>query len=294
MAKSNASLPSTRARGGWVILLSLILVLVSVTAVFALDLTPPGSVKQYSWDPSIPGGSPKWTNGENKGYDEGNTAVMVAEITKEQGVTYDLPICLQVTESPFKGAYGFTGFEPFNTTTKTNLPPTEFPNGDPIDLTFPVPAWDTGDLIYGVYGYKITINSVTPATVGVGDTFDCNPNEVGVVVNYTPKADTGYVVWGGHIAMPGNPLPTGDYPDPNGNGLVDAGEGAMAMTGNFQARLRTAAADKTLPFVVEMPNAVELSSFGASASQALPYGLSLLGLAAAGAAGFAYRRRKQG
>jgi len=279
-------------KGRKTLFLSLVLILIAllltVSVVFAqttLSLTPPGSVKQYSWDPSTGGGSPKWTNGNNPGYWEGETAVMAAEITNEQGVTYDLPICLQVWEKSTI-AYGFTNFAPFNTTTKSpNLPPPALPGGESINYGFPVP-WDTSNPL--VYGYNITINSVTAPVVGLPNCYD---NEIGVVVNYTPLANSGaYLVWGGHIAAAGDPLPSG-APDTT----VPVGYSAGFTTGNFQARLRTASADKTLPFKVTVgPNAVELSSFGATATQALPYGLTLLGLAAAGAAGFAFRRRKQG
>jgi hypothetical protein len=280
MAKSSAA-PSTRARGGWLVLLSLILVLVSVTVVSAQGGLTPASLfdQQYSWDPS----SAKWIHGENKGYSEGQTAAMVAALKVPEGGEYDLPICLQVTESPFTAAYGFLGFEPFDTTVS---PPT-LPGDEPIDYLFNAP-WYT-DFAPLIYGYNIEITGVTPQAVGLPD---CYANEIGVVVSYKSHGN-GYIVWGGHIAKPTDPIPDGVVP--GGGGTVPENQGASWMTGNFQARIRTASADKTLPFVVEpAANAVELSSFGATASQVLPYGLSLLGLAAAGAAGFAFRRRKQG
>jgi hypothetical protein len=138
-------------------------------------------VEQNSWDPSTGGSSPKWTNGGNAGYWEGETAVMVAEIVNEQGTTYDLPICLQVWEepSPPTKAYGFVGFAPFDTTTRgSNLPPPALPGGE--DITgFPAGPWDTGDA--NVYGYNITINSVSAPALGLPN---CYANEIGVVVNY--------------------------------------------------------------------------------------------------------------
>ena len=252
------------------ILLIGLLVLASGITAFALSpltLTPPGSIKQYSWDPSVGGGSPKWTNGNNPGYWEGETAVMTAEITKESGVTYDLPICLQVWETS-SGAYGFTKFEPFNTTTRApNLPPPALPGGESINYGFPAP-WDISNSL--IYGYNITINSVSPQVVGAPN---CNANEIGVVVNYTPTTDAGagaYLVWGGHVAKAGDLLPAG-APD----ATVPVGKSAQFTTGNFQARLRTSSADKTLPFKVNSgPTAVALRSFAASVLQGAPYGLA--------------------
>jgi hypothetical protein len=261
------------------ILLIGLLVLASGITAFAqapLVLTPPGSVKQYSWDPSVWGGNPKWTNGNNPGYVEGETAVMAAEIVNENGVTYDLPICLQAWEKS-TGAYAFTAFEPFNTTTQ----PPAFPGGESIDYGFPSP-WDLSES--PVYGYNITINSVTAQVVGLPN---CYENEIGVVVNYTPMTDTGaYIVWGGHIARAGDPLPTG-APD----ATVPAGKSAGYTTGNFQARLRTAAADKTLPFKVDQPTAVTLQSFAASVSQGTPYGFALAAMVGLVVVGSVYRRR---
>jgi hypothetical protein len=261
-----------------------LLVLASGITTFAqtpLALTPPGSVKQYSWDPSVGGGSPKWTNGDNPGYWEGETAVMAAEITKEQGNTYELPICLQVWETS-SGAYAFTGFEPFNTTTRSpNLPPPALPGGESINYGFPAP-WDTGDPL--IYGYNITINSVTSPVVGAPN---CDPNEIGVVVNYTPQTNTGaYIVWGGHVAKAGDLLPAG-APD----ATVPVGKSAQYTTGNFQARIRTAAADKTLPFKVYAPTAVTLQSFAASVSQGTPYGFALAAMVGLVVVGSVHRRR---
>jgi hypothetical protein len=275
-----------RTKVGLAVLLAGLLLALPVATVFA-ELTPPGSVKQYSWDPSTGGGFPKWTNGENSGYWEGETAAMAAEITGEQGKTWDLPICLQVWEEPAPPtkAYGFTAFEPFDATTRPpNLPPPALPGDEAINYGFPAP-WDTGDPL--VYGYNIAINSVTAPVVGLPN---CYANEIGVVVNYTPQANTGaYIVWGGHIAQAGDPLPAGS-PD----AIVPQGKSAGHIIGNFQARLRTASADKTLPFKVNAgPNAIEVRSLSGSVALGVPYGIAFAALAGLGAAGLLYRRRVQ-
>jgi hypothetical protein len=286
MAKSSTNTPSTRSRRVWVVLLTLILVFVSVTTVFAA-LTPAGSVNQTSWDPSA---SPtaKWTTGENKAYWEGETAAIAAEIVNELNNPYDLPVCLDVWNES-NGVYAFTGFEAFGTTARTR--PGVLPGGEPITYAGAGPTGAGWDVEFApIYGYNIDITAVTAPVVGLPN---CNTHEIGVVVTYTPLANaSAYIVWGGHIAKEGDPLPPGV---PNADATVPTGMSAGFMNGTFQTRLRTAAADKTDNFKVLFgPNAVELSSFGATATQALPYGLALLGLAGAGAAGFAFRRRKQG
>lgn len=269
----------------WAVVLAVVLVLGVIGSAFAADLalTPPGSIKQYSWDPSMGGGSPKWTNGNNPGYQEGETAAMAAEITKEAGKTYDLPICLQVYEEPLPTkAYAFTGFEAFNTTTRApNLPPATLPGGEAIDLGDG--NWDLDHPF--IYGYKITINSVTEPYLGLPD---CYANEVGVIINYTPQQDKGgYIVWGGHIAKEGDPLPAG-APD----AFVPKGKSAGYTVGNFHARLRTLAADKTLPFKAYLaPTAVSLSGLVAVPA-ALPTGSVVAVGALLGLAGIGLARRR--
>ena len=116
-------------RIGLSVLLTAVLVLMSAAAVFAA-LTHPGSIKQYSWGPHTSGAFPKWTNGLNDGYWEGETAAMAAEIVNEVGVALQLPVCLQAWElpAPPTKAYRFTAFVPFNTTTRSpNLPPPTLP-----------------------------------------------------------------------------------------------------------------------------------------------------------------------
>ncbi len=261
----------------WAALLAVVLVMGMISAVFAagLALTPPGSIKQYSWDPSVGGGSPKWTNGNNPGYWEGETAAMAAEVTKEAGVTYDLPICLQVYEEPYPPrAYAFTGFEAFNTTTRAPvLPPVTLPGGEAINLGDG--DWDLDHSF--IYGYKLIINSVTPQVLGLPN---CYANEVGVIISYTPQADRGaYIVWGGHVAKAGDPLPTAQTGAPAIDATVPTGMSAGYTIGNFHARLRTLAADKTLPFKVYFgPTAVTLQSL-----VAVPAALPVGGLAAFGA-----------
>lgn len=274
------------------IILAVLILLGSASGVFA-DFTPPGSVKQYSWDPSEGGGSPKWTNGTNAGYWEGETAAMAAEISNESGNTYDLPICLQVWELPLptKG-YGFTAFEPFHTTTRApNLPPPTLPGDETItyDGITGLPVGTEWDLTKSpIYGYNITINSVSAPVVGAAA--GCDTNELGVTVNYTPAADSSaYIVWGGHIAKAGDPLPAGS-PDTT----VPVGKSAGFTGGNFQARLQTTAADKTLPFQVDFgPNAIAMRSLEASSGVAAFAPLALLGLLAVVVTALVYRRLPQ-
>jgi len=285
MANLSTKGPSFRARGVWLLLLTLVLVFVSVTAVFAdttYPLTDPGSIKQYSWDPHSQGGFPKWTNGDNVGYAEGETAAMVANIVGEKNVRHSLPICLEVLKN---GVYGFVGFAPFDTefanlVATGRTAPTQLPDGEAIDFTDG--NWYPSPLCGLVWGYQIDILNVTAPVYGLPN---CYANEIGVVVDYEALSDSAYIAWGGTISKEGDIAPDGNE--------VMAGYTARFIDGTFLARLRTAAADKTLPYKVESaPNAVELNGFGATAAQGLPYGMALLGLAAAGAAGFVIRKRK--
>ncbi len=252
--------------------LAILMILVSVAGVFALN-TPPGSVDQRSWDPS---GS-VWSGGtgENKGWWEGETAAMVAGISTDVGTEYTLPICLEVWKPPKTDAFGFTKFAPFNfsfahvASTGRNVP-TTLPSGDPIPSSFPATNWDTDDA--SVWGFNINISTVVPLALGAGG---CGPNEIGMAVTYTRTNNNtaSYIVWGGHIAQAGDPLPSGAPAT-----VVPTGQSAHYINGNFQGRLKTAAADKTLSFVVNFgPNAVTLSSLAASAGVPV-FGFVLVGL----------------
>lgn len=275
------------------VVLAALLLLASVLGALAQSypLTPPGSVKQYSWDPRDSGGSPKWTNGNNPGYFEGETAAMTAEIVNQEGNIFNLPICLQVYETPLPTkAYAFTAFEPFNTTWRMpNLPPPSLP-GPGASITYdamgnPVgPEWDLGHP--SVYGYNLEIISVTDPLMGAAA--GCNTNELGVTVTYKPLAKAGaYIVWGGHIARAGDPLPAG-APDLS----VPSGKSAGYAVGVFQARLKTAQADKTLPFKVSVPTAVALSSLTAVGGSSAGVAVFAV-VVAAGLAGLARARRRK-
>ncbi len=296
----NASSGSTRGR--WIALLTLTLLIISVTLASAqVPYVPPGSIYQNSWDPKK-----EWTFGLNAGLREGQTAPIAFQIAKEAGKTYRVALCIQVVESPFKGAYGFTAFEPFDKSFSgtnaivpppTHLPP-DTPKPGPDILPYASPPWDKDHPF--VWGYNITIHSVTDPAMPIpkGPEDVCDPNELQSFVEFTVDPEhpnDAYIVFGAHIAAVGDPIPPG-APEPPGmeDGVVSLGESATFMIGNFQARMATPAGDKTLPFkAAGPPLAVALSGFEASAVQALPYGLSLLALAGLGAAGFAYRRRKQ-
>jgi len=207
---------------------------------FQLSLTDPGSIKQYSWSPQSQGGFPKWTNGDNVGYAEGETAAMVANIVGEQGIEHSLPICLEVVKGD---AYGFVDFASFDTefanlTATGRTAPTNLPDGEVIDFTDG--NWSPSPVSGLVYGYKINILGVTAPVFGEPN---CYANEIGLVVDYVALSDSGYVAWGGTISKAGDMAP-------DGNEVLE-GHSARFINGTFLARLRTLAADKTLPYKVE-------------------------------------------
>jgi hypothetical protein len=224
----------------------------SVTAVDAQILpVPSGSVAPDGWDR----GSGKWENGNVGLYAEGETAAALTAINNQQGVTYWTDICLQVFASPFNPAtdpYAFTGFEPWDTT----VTPPSFPDGTPVDYTDGNWYNLTHDF---VWGYKVDIISVSAPERGGGTSNQCDPNYYGVRVTFTALANSGaYIVWGGHLAQPGDPLPSGFVPP----STVPEGRGASAMGGTFKTRVE-GSGDKAINFnpPAAAPTAVTLVSF---------------------------------
>ncbi len=162
---------------------------------------------------------------------------MAVEIKREKDKTYDVDICLQLTESPFTDAYAFTSFEPWNIT----ITPPTLPDGPAVDRLYGL-HWDTGHPIF--WGYNVAIDSVTtPALGSSGGGNNCAANYLGVRLTFSVLTDDdAYIVWGGHLAAPSDRLPAG-LP----NLTVPQDGGASNMTGVFQSRLQ-GAGDKTINF----------------------------------------------
>lgn len=176
--------------------------------------------------------------GNTKGYTEGQAASFYIQVQSNTNDIFQLDICLDYNNS---GAYFFTGLEPFDT---------DFLE----DHGAPLPTGTlTGVATDNVRGIDITIDTVTELGVtGAGGdlTSLCPNNYIGWRVEFTLNQPLGYLVYGGHLAVPGDPLPTG--------GTVPANQGASSISGVAQARIATdGGGDKTINF---MPGAVAPAS----------------------------------
>ncbi|PNX46122.1 MAG: hypothetical protein BV456_12695, partial [Thermoplasmata archaeon M8B2D] len=202
----------------------------------------------------------KWVGGNPSGYYEGDSAAMGALMTVDNsGDGYWLVnLTMQVYESPFTNAYGFTNFSQFDLTI---TPPYLFKgnrhfNNIPIDYVGP--EWDIGHPFIWFYNAEFVEMYPNPyePTLGVGG-FD---NYIGVSIKFTKDNDDPcWILFGGHLATAGDPLPAGSPEDPPSipDGYVDEGEGASNMNGVFQTRVG-AGGDKTInfkPALIFEPNA---------------------------------------
>jgi hypothetical protein len=239
---------------------------------------PSGDVDPFVWAPD-PSKS-KWENGNPRGYREGDTALMSAKLDADSGIEYSAVIALQVHELPFTNAYGFIDFLP---------PDTTIPWGDPSNPIFappnnkPGPLLDTSNPLWDtdhpfIWGYNVEIDIIDSDLIptmgrtdpgpdgilGTSDDLAAASNYLGVYIEFTigdngtpsnPNDDFGWIFWGGQIAAISRQLPADLEPifDPDGDGLVGAGEGASNMTGVFQSRLE-GAGDKTINF---KPNLID-------------------------------------
>ena len=180
------------------------------------------SLKKHEvWDPAP--ATLNWVPGHPKGYTEGETAAFRVTIEANAGEQLMFHACLDYDDS---GAYAFTEIDPWNTSHTGMTPP-------------PAGADLTGEVAPGFNGAGLTIDSVTSLGEGAGL---CPANYLGWEVTFTmATTGTGYVVYGGHIAAPGDPLP--------GGGTVPNGQGAASASGVFQARVETeGGGDKTVNF----------------------------------------------
>ncbi len=221
--------------------------LLTITAFLTLPIVrapfvPSGDITPAVWEIT----TDKWVGGQPSGYKEGDTAAMGTLMTVGAG-EWIINVTLQVYESPFTNAYGFTDFEPWDLTV---TPPFLFDGnrhdaGIDVDGTYGT-GWDNSHQF--IWFYNATVVEVSPdpyaPTLGYAG---ADPNYIGVSVTFT-KAHDGpcWMLYGGHLASFGDPLPAGS-PEAVVNGIVDLNEGAHFMTGVFQSRIK-GAGDKTINF----------------------------------------------
>ena len=209
------------------------------------------------WEPGTPNSVSKWVPGQPKGYTEGETAAFRVIVEGTEGDLAEIGIELDLY-STFQGTkrYAFTNLESWDTTyeqgTSSNNP------GDPTNLTPPPDSSDLTGVLGGVNAAFATIDDV--AYIGkffptnssavnrwevefafaTDDTVDSNGDGI-----FDNDPVTAYIVYGGHIAAPGDIFLDGI----NATGVVPDGRGASAIQGNFQTQLGTSSGfGKTLVF----------------------------------------------
>ncbi|MCJ7667459.1 MAG: hypothetical protein MUP04_04100, partial [Anaerolineae bacterium] len=211
--------------GTVIVILSMLLSTVSLAAVPAAAGWAGNRLKEHRvWDPA-PAVS-DWVPGHPKGYNEGETASFYVKVDPDAaGEELMFDICLDYDDS---GAHAFIGLEPWNTTYEVLLP-NGVGTGGLTDTTSDPNVW----------AYNANIDSVTSLGEAGGR---CPSNYLAWHVEFTivNDADT-FIVYGGHLAAPGEPLPFG--------GVVPDGMGAASCSGVFQARIASqGTGDKTVNF----------------------------------------------
>jgi uncharacterized repeat protein (TIGR01451 family) len=208
------------------------------------DPMPAGSVSPTVWDPAE-GVADAYEPGNPTGYSEGETASMNAEIVSEAGHTHTLSVCLQVEDTAGQLEYAFVGFSPWNATTSADANHTLLPNGTAIN--YEDGLWDLDDA--NIWGWNLTVNSVSAVFRGTGVGTDCGIDSIGVNVNVTMPVDNSalnpaYLTWGGIFAYPGATVPPFAFTD----AIVPVGKSASNVNGTFQSRLADMTADKTINY----------------------------------------------
>jgi hypothetical protein len=172
--------------------------------------------QHFAWNPN----TGAWSTGQPKDYTEGETApfrVLVNSFALPN-TDYFTNVCLEIDAGG--GSYAFTGFEDW-------------------DITYggSVTAPTTGEVgpgsgpFQGV-GLQVTAHQI----LGIGDS-GCPTDFLAAYVEFTmdgdsangPEGSAGAIVYGGHIAAAGDPLP--------GGGTVPSGGGAGSISGVFQAAM---------------------------------------------------------
>ena len=164
-----------------------------------------------TWQPS----DSQWVNGLPQGYMEHETAPFYVNITGAQNW---FGICLDYQTA---GSYGFTGLAPWNTTYNVSLP-----TGDPLTDTSNANVWGRGVTITSVTGPSL--NDTVAGCGASGGT-----DRIFWRVDFTRDAGATdfWVVFGAHIAAPGDPLPFSPPP------TVPGDKGAASINGTFAASL---------------------------------------------------------
>lgn len=177
---------------------------VSVPAVLAAAL--PSSIGFEQWE-TIPAGA--WINGNlgntNSNYAEGDTVPQRVVLTSVPNGIYDLVICRDFSDGTRRG---YLYLDPFDTTVAAN------PGGTITSTSL------DGDFD----GVNTTIGTVTET--GLQGT--CGAGQLQTIVNINiskPVGGVAYVLWGGHLAAPGDT-------DPVSLTTVALGNGASSWPGS--------------------------------------------------------------
>lgn len=271
----------TARRLGWNTVFVLLVLFVFVTSAFAASWVANkiGSVVSV-WAPSPANASKPWENGNPAGYAEGDTAAIAIPVTADVADGELLiQVCLDQNASQ-TGAYAFTDIEPWDTSLTPD--PDVFPDDTPVNYADGL--WDQATHA-SIWGHNIDILQVAD-----DDPEDlCGADYIGWRITFQMMNDgDGYIVYGAHIATPGDPLPYG-----GGVSVVPDGMGARAVNGVFQIRHivnpSNQGADKTVNFqssaLLPPPTAITLMNFGGSSDRvpwityAVIAGMVLLGSA---------------
>lgn len=226
------------------------------------------------WDPDS--AVLDYVPGQPKGYTEGDTAAFRVEIDgATNGEELKFMVCLDLDDS---GAYAFTTIEPWDTTFTPDPPPSI-----PLDSS-----------LEGFGAQNGTITNVDfLGEAGSHDGQDCPDNYLGWLVEFTvtDASQQTYIVYGGHIATPGDEFITSPGGTPQ---TVPDLQGASNASGVFQARVVSQGqGDKTINFQpndITDPTAISLADLSAAGTTSMLLPAGLLLLAALASLGVARRR----
>ena len=198
--------------------LFLLSVLIFTTSLaFAAPSVGSGDIKPKVWDVV----DAQWENGLPRGYSEGETAAMVAEVVAlGTSAQRQFEVCVEVFNAQMgDDFYSFTGF---NTWNASHNPPT-LPDGSASTFD------DVSDP--KIYAKNASIVSVSAPALGAGQ---CDPNAFGFTVVFTQTNNTAssFFAYGGVLAQAGATTPAGS-PD----AVVPVDHGAAFVNGTFQSFL---------------------------------------------------------